>query len=64
MWWRHKKRGSSYVELGRAELQASNPTLLKEGAEIVFYRGVDGKLWCRAAAEFEDGRFEKLVVDP
>ena len=60
MWWRHKKRGTTYVEVGRAVLQASNPALLQEGTQIVIYRGTDGKLWCRSAAEFEDGRFERL----
>ena len=60
MLWRHKKRGSIYFEHARATLQASEPALLQEGAQVVIYRGTDGKLWCRAAAEFDDGRFERL----
>lgn len=58
--WRHKKRGSTYDEVCRAVLQASDPSLLAEGAEVVVYRGADGRTWCRAAAEFGDGRFERL----
>lgn len=57
--YRHKKRGTSYtVVVAHAELQTSAP--LREGAEIVVYRGDDGKFWARPSSEFHDGRFEKL----
>lgn len=57
--WKHKKRGTVYAELGRAELQIATLEVV-EGSELVIYRGEDGKLWAREASEFEDGRFEKM----
>lgn len=57
--WRHLKRGTVYVELGRAELQMSQDMLV-DGSSMVVYRGDDGKLWVRREEEFEDGRFEEV----
>lgn len=57
--WRHVKRGSTYVEIGRAEVQASTGPI-NEGDEIVIYRGTDGRIWARKVREFEDGRFEEI----
>ncbi len=53
--WHHRKRGTTYEELGRAELQAAEDVV--EGMTLVVYRGEDGKLWVRQEDEFEDGRF-------
>ncbi|MFC6627319.1 hypothetical protein [Sphingomonas yabuuchiae] len=53
--WRHVKRGTVYQVIGTAELQAGQPQL--EHAELVIYRGEDGKLWARNSGEFHDGRF-------
>lgn len=53
--WRHLKRGTVYEVIGTAELQAGQLQL--EHAELVIYRGEDGKLWARNSAEFHDGRF-------
>lgn len=59
--WRHKKRGSVYEEIGRAEVQiATLGTILREGDKLVVYRGENGKLWARPEDEFEDGRFEEI----
>ncbi|GAA3266074.1 hypothetical protein GCM10020258_46170 [Sphingomonas yabuuchiae] len=49
------KRGTVYQVIGTAELQAGQPQL--EHAELVIYRGEDGKLWARNSGEFHDGRF-------
>jgi len=56
--WKHVKRGTTYAEIGRAELQASQDVV--EGVTLVIYRGDDGKLWARQEDEFEDGRFEEV----
>lgn len=57
--WRHKKRGTIYTEVCRAELRAAtrNP---EEGELMIVYRGEDGNVWVRAAGEFKDGRFEVI----
>lgn len=57
--WRHKKRGTIYTEVCRAELQAAtgNP---EEGELMIVYRGEDGNVWVRGAGEFNDGRFEEV----
>src|SRR5579875_2303715 len=56
--WRHKKRGTTYTEIGRASLQTATGSV-SEPATLVIYRGEDGKLWAREEGEFEDGRFER-----
>ncbi|MDA8251646.1 MAG: DUF1653 domain-containing protein [Rhodospirillales bacterium] len=58
--WRHRKRGTTYTVVGRAELQMA--TDLVDGAELVIYRGEDGRLWARQVDEFEDGRFEQVSL--
>ncbi len=60
--WRHKKRGSIYIEIGRAKLQASDTGGMSDNQPMVVYRGEDGQLWVRPEDEFNDGRFE-LVHD-
>lgn len=55
--WKHVKRGTFYDVIGHAELQNGNVKGLREGADLVVYRGEDGKLWARDAGEFADGRF-------
>ena len=54
--WRHKKRGTTYTELARGEVQSS--TTIVEGERLVAYMGDDGKVWFRPEEEF-DGRFER-----
>lgn len=59
--WRHRKRGTTYIEIGRAKLQASDAGGLAEDQEMVVYRSEsDGRMWCRPADEFDDGRFVRL----
>lgn len=41
--------------LAEAELQTAAP--VPEGARLVVYVGLDGRLWARPAEEFHDGRF-------
>jgi hypothetical protein len=63
--WRHKKRGTTYTEIGRARLQQSGQFGPTEGDELVIYRSdTDGSLWARATSEFMDGRFEALAAPP
>lgn len=57
--WRHVKRGTSYTEIGRGELQCSG--YFSDGSAMVLYRGDDGKFWCRPVAQFDDGLFEPLL---
>lgn len=60
--WRHKKRRSLHVVMGRAKAQcATGP--IQEGDEVEVYVDLhDGKdipqLWVRKVSEFHDGRFE------
>lgn len=58
--WRHKKRGSIYIEIGRAKLQAADTGGMADNQPMVVYRGEDGQLWVRPEDEFEDGRFERV----
>jgi hypothetical protein len=61
--WRHKKRGSTYIEIGRGKLQSNDPTGLGDMQPMVVYRSeADGSLWVRPEDEFDDGRFEALAV--
>ena len=66
MRWRHKKRGSIYIEIGRGILQNAISGI-DDGQPMVLYRSEeDGSLWCRPTDEFEDGRFEPIYphADP
>ena len=60
--WRHVARGSDYVEVGRARVQASTRRI-EEDDTVVVYRGKHGKLYAREEGEFEDGRFVRLMGD-
>lgn len=62
--WRHKVRGTCYVEVGRGLTQSHESGL--DEWPVVVYRGLDdgGKLWVRPVEEFEDGRFERVDAEP
>lgn len=58
--FKHKKRGTTYVSIGRAEVQGS----LVEGQIAQVYQAEhDGKLWARSSEEFHDGRFEACGIE-
>src|SRR6186997_2072660 len=56
--WRHTFRETTYVEVGRAELEASKPP--RAGSSLVIYQDQGGRLWAREEMEFEDGSFVEL----
>lgn len=60
VFWRHKKRGTEYIEVGRAKLQAADVGGLSDCHPMVVYRGEDGQLWVRPEDEFDDGRFVRV----
>lgn len=71
--WRHVKRGTVYVEIGRGKFQISKrpggyPVTSDFGEvlgaldyePVVIYQSVDDQqVWVRLVSEFEDGRFER-----
>lgn len=61
-YYRHERRGTHYEVLTYAlHLQASDRTLLSDGAELVLYIDTrTGRLSCRHPAEFHDGRFTRV----
>jgi hypothetical protein len=59
--YRHRKRRTTYVVVGKAEVQAPADWPLIEGEMVIVYRSdQDGSLWVRRTSEFDDGRFERL----
>lgn len=58
--WRHKKRGSTYTEVARGQLQTAAETSISDYEDVVVYRGDDDRVWVRSVAEFDDGRFELI----
>lgn len=61
----HVKRGYDYQVLGEAEGQVSSTpdkmAHLEEGDRLTIYRNVQGKLYWRLPAEFNDGRFSSIL---
>lgn len=56
--WRHVRTGGTYTEVMRGTLQASDD--LDMASAVIYRSEVDGRVWVRPAAEFEDGRFERI----
>ncbi len=56
--WRHKKRGTTYVEIGRGKLTGGMAPISEFEPVVIYRADADGTLWVRDAAEFDDGRFE------
>ena len=60
---KHIKRGTTYTEIGRGELQVSTTPGCSDGDAVVIYRGANGLWWVRPSAEFDDPtRFEPIKV--
>lgn len=53
--WMHRKRQTTYTEIGRGRLQMDGPH--DKTGIVVYESNADGTLWARPAAEFSDGRF-------
>lgn len=64
-YYRHVKRGTHYEVLSyQLHLQVSDPSLLKDQAELVLYIDTrSGRLSARHPVEFHDGRFEPVTRD-
>lgn len=76
--WRHKKRGTKYVIMGRSNVQISSDTLWKitpgintaestakalEKLSWITYRSIDDdQITSRPESEFLDGRFEYVAA--
>lgn len=60
--WRHKKRGTTYVEIGRASLQIATDPVEEDDRVVIYRSDTDGRLWVRGEAEFMDGRFEAISI--
>ena len=58
--FKHNKRESLYIPLGKASLQTAPNRILRDGDELNVYVGEDGKLWVRPVDEFNDGRFSEV----
>ncbi|AKR48455.1 MULTISPECIES: DUF1653 domain-containing protein [Acetobacter] len=58
--YRHKKRGTQYMVMGKGTLQIEGPHDMTEC--IVYMSMDDGRIWVRPSTEFFDGRFEKVEV--
>ncbi|MCP1243276.1 DUF1653 domain-containing protein [Acetobacter lambici] len=56
--YRHKKRGTQYMTMGRATLQIEGPHDMAEC--IVYMDTANGHVWVRPVSEFFDGRFEEV----
>ncbi|HRY03859.1 MAG TPA: hypothetical protein P5256_12065 [Beijerinckiaceae bacterium] len=56
--FQHNKRGSLYAIVAEAELQTTAP--VPEGARLIVYVGLDGRIWARPAEEFHDGRYASI----
>lgn len=57
---RHKKRGTIYEVMGKAQLQIANLPVLDEAILVLYVDEKSGKWWASLEDEFEDGRFEEL----
>jgi hypothetical protein len=60
--WRHKKRGTTYIEIGRGNLQIATDPVEEDDRVVIYQSEADGRLWVRGEAEFGDGRFEALAA--
>lgn len=59
--WLHKKRGTKYIISAQAKMQCSSNLDLDYMNVIVYVSMDSSDCWVRPAAEFFDGRFERIT---
>lgn len=59
--YRHKVRGTTYRILYEAAKASSTIQELDDTTMVVYQGEADGLVWVRPAAEFFDGRFERIT---
>ncbi len=59
--WRHKKRGTVYVEIARGCMQTAEAPKLDDQSVVIYQAEDGGCIWVRPTYEFEDGRFERVT---
>lgn len=60
-WYKHRKGGVYYVIGVGQHTESEDYELMFSDSDLVFYQGLDGKLWARPLTMFVDGRFTRCA---